>query len=236
MAARPHDGTSESLETSCMIRESTTLKDACESNLLHTKWLIAPSYRVGHQWVEKLVRSGHDVVNLHPTTVLRLALEMVGNDLAKNGLALASRSVGSLVVDANWHHLDPGGYLGRLDQSAELSMAVFDSLLALRLAGCRRGQIEKAHLESGAKAEDIELLLTAYESFLDTHRLVDAADVLLQAVAKLEADPKAQRDDTLVLVPTDVHLAGLERRFVEAWPEATRIDVRHPAEQTEPAS
>ena len=33
-----------------------SLKSVCQANLLHTKWLLAPSHRVGHQWVERLVR------------------------------------------------------------------------------------------------------------------------------------------------------------------------------------
>jgi hypothetical protein len=58
-----------------MSRHGTTLTLACANHLLHTKWLLAPSHRVGHQWVEMLVRGGQSVVNLHFTTVLRLALE-----------------------------------------------------------------------------------------------------------------------------------------------------------------
>src|SRR5687768_5542984 len=108
-----------------MNHETPRLNEVCERNRLPTKWLLAPSHRVGHQWVERLVRSGHSVVNLHATTVLRFALELVGSDLAKDGLTLAGRSLGSLVVDAAWDQLNPGGYFGRLEQSSELSLAVF---------------------------------------------------------------------------------------------------------------
>ena len=213
-----------------------TLEQVCREHLFRTKWLLAPSHHVGHQWIERLVRGGNSVLNLHPTTVLRLALELLGADLAKDGLTLASRPVGSLVVDANWHQLDRAGYLGRLDQSSNLSMAVFDSLLALRIAGFRSGQIEKSHLECRAKAEDIECMLTAYESFLHTYKLVDEADVLRRAAAKLDADPKVLGDESLVLVPTGMYFGGLERQFIERLRGANRIDVRHPADQTEPGS
>ena len=81
-----------------------------------TKWLVAPSYRVGHQWIETLVRSGPPVVNLHAATVLRLAPDLVGSELTEDGLMLAGRSVASLVVDAAWERLKPADYLGRLER------------------------------------------------------------------------------------------------------------------------
>src|SRR5688572_3598296 len=113
-----------------------TLAGVCTAHVLATKWLLAPSHRVGHQWIETLVRSGQPVVNLHSTTLLRLGLDLIGSDLAVAGLTLASSELGPLVVEATWSQLKPDGYLGRLESSAELSAAVFNSLLSLRLAEC----------------------------------------------------------------------------------------------------
>lgn len=218
-----------------MNRKSANLSDVCTASLLHTKWLLAPSHRVGHQWVESLVRSRQSVVNLHPTTVLRLALDLVGPDLAKDGLTLVSRSVGALVIDATWDQLSTGGYLGRLEQSADLSVAVFESLLALRLAGCGTDHIKNAHMESEAKADDIKLLLKSYEAFLTGQHLVDEADVLSRAIARLVADPKPLDDDVLVLIPTSIHLAGLERKFVDALPATKRLEISPPGKQPDSA-
>ena len=102
-------------------QDRPNLADICNSHQLHTKWLLCPSHRVGHQWIECLVRSGQAVVNLHPATTLRLALDLVGSELADEGLTLANRSIGTLVIDATWSQLRSDGYLGRLEQSAELS-------------------------------------------------------------------------------------------------------------------
>ena len=98
----------------------TNLNDVCSTNLLSRKWLIAPSYRVGHQWIESLVRSGQPVVNLTPTTAIRLALELAGPELAEQGLTLASPTLGPLIIDSAWNKLPPNGYLGRLKQSAAI--------------------------------------------------------------------------------------------------------------------
>ena len=212
--------------------ETTRLKDACKNNLLHTKWLLAPSHRVGQQWIETLVRNGQPAVNLHPTTVLRLALDLVGSDLARDGLTLAGRSVGSLVVEAIWHRLSPDGYLGRLKPSPELSAAVCEALLSLKLAGACSNDLDELHLESAAKARDILVLLNAYEEFFKTHAIVDEADAISRAIAKLTATPGVVEDQARFLVPSDFHAAGLERQFLDALPGPQRIEIQHPADRT----
>src|SRR5262245_56222073 len=112
-----------------MTDKAATLCDVCNANPLHTKWLVAPSLRVGHQWIETLVRNGQSMINLRPATLLRIAMDLVGPDLAAEGLTVASLFVGPLVVDANWKELNHTGYLGRLKQSTSLSQAVFESLM-----------------------------------------------------------------------------------------------------------
>ena len=213
-----------------MTGAATTLGGVCSAHLLHTKWLLAPSHRVGHQWIESLVRGGQSVVNLHPTTVLRLALDLVGAELAANGLTLVGRGAGPLVVDATWGELPPSGYLGRLEQSPDLSAAISDSLLSLRLAGTNVDDLDDSQLENAAKAEDIKVLRKAYEAFLKAHDLVDEADVLARAIARLKSDPNAVDSETLVLVPEGFHVTGLERQFLEALPAEHRIEISHPAD------
>lgn len=206
-----------------------TLADVCDRYLLQTKWLIAPSHRVGHQWTEKLVRNQHSAVNLRPTTLLRLALEVVGGELTAGGLTLANRSVGTLFVSSHWDQLNPDGYLGQLDQSAELSASVLDSLLAIRLAGCDIQQIEQASWESREKAADIQQLLASYERFLVSQRLVDEADVLSLAARRLHDEPTSLSPESLILIPERMRVKGLESRFFEALPAARRIEIEHPA-------
>ena len=216
-----------------MSDEATTLSGVCSDNLLHLKWLLAPSHRVGHQWIEALVRNGQSVVNLRPTTVLRLAIDIVGFEMAEDGLTLASRSVGPLVVDATWDQLSSDGYLGRLAPSDDLSAVVCESLLSLRLAGASASDLDESYLESVAKAKDIIVLLNAYEEFLKAHALVDKADVLNRAIAKLKADPSVIKHETLILIPKDFDAAGLERQFLDALPDSHRIEIQHPAEKPE---
>jgi hypothetical protein len=206
-----------------------SLHDTCNSYLLHTKWLLAPSRRTGHQWIDTLVRGEQSVVNLHPTTIVRLALELIGHELVAQRLTLANRNVASLAIDTNWNVLSDNGYLGKLRRSFGLSDAVCDSLLSLRLAGYTAERIETTHFESAAKANDVKHLLNAYENFLKTHALLDEADVLKRATISLREQCIDLSDDTLVLLPEGMQLATLEQQFVDALPSTVLINVQHPA-------
>lgn len=222
-----------------MANDLDSLGTVCAAHLLDTKWLLAPSHRVGHQWIESLVRRGQAVVNLHPTTLLRLGLDLIGSELAVEKLTLASGELGPLIVEAAWNQLQPEGYFGRLESTAELSAAVFDSLLSLRLAECSANSLNATNLESSAKGADLCQLLSAYEAFLAQHRLVDAADVLRRAIRCLQAKTAAPKPEALLLVPAGFAATGLERRFLEAWPENQRFVIQHPGmcrSANEPAS
>lgn len=212
-----------------MANKTASLSNICAANVLQTKWLVAPSYRVGHQWVESVVRNGQSIVNLRPTTLVRLALDLIGEELAEKDLTLASGAMGALVVDAAWSELKSDGYLGRLQGSAELSAAVYQSLIALRLAGHSVREITGSHLEITAKAEDLAVLLAAYEEFLAKHALIDESDLLRRAIARLQAEPTAMGQDTLILVPEGLVVAGLDRSFLDALPPAQQVAIRHPA-------
>lgn len=213
-----------------MTRMADSLANICRQRLLDRKWLIAPSRRVGHQWIETLVRSGQRAVNLHPTTLLRLALEVAGPEIADEGLAVAGHGVGPLVVNAVWERLRPDGYLGRMQQSTELSATIYESLHALRMAGCNSDRIRGAGLENAEKAADIVALLTAFDEFYRSNLLVDEAEVLRRAVERVKDDPEAFCKGTLVLVPSGIRAEGLERQFLEVIPDTVRVTVSHPAD------
>jgi hypothetical protein len=202
-----------------------TLSQVCADHLLETKWLIAPSQRVGHQWVEAMVREGQAAVNLHPTTALRLALEWIGEDLTTEGLALVSDEEGPLLVQSAWAKLAGDSYLGRLHPTADLAANVFTSLSSLRMAECSAEEFDGC-LESADKAEDIRCLWLEYEQLLAQHGLVDGADAMRRAVLRLTAT--ASDNSSIILIPEGMTAVGLERRFLDALPAKQRLLIRHP--------
>lgn len=57
----------------------------CREHLLDEKWLIAPSLRVGHQWVDAVVRNGQPAVNVRISTIKGFALDLAASEMAAKG-------------------------------------------------------------------------------------------------------------------------------------------------------
>jgi len=55
---------------------------------LREKVLIASSLRVGHQWVDAVVRDGQPAVNVRINTMKGLALDLAAPEMADKGASL----------------------------------------------------------------------------------------------------------------------------------------------------
>ncbi len=214
-----------------MSAELNTLRDVCGKCIWQPKWLLTPSQRTGAQWVELVVRGGQPALNLRPATPLRLALDLIGGDLAAEGLEFAGRPAGRIIVDTLWRDLPADGYFGKLAPTPNLTAIVYDALRSLRSAGCRAEQLGHIELESDAKAADMVSLLAAYNSFLHDNKLFDEADALRRAIAFLKRDLFALEPDTIVLICRDVNWSELEEQLIAAIPLSRRRAIEHPLQR-----
>ena len=53
-----------------------SLAGLCRENLLGEKWLLAPSRRVGNQWIETVARCGQPLVHVRVFTLRSCALHL----------------------------------------------------------------------------------------------------------------------------------------------------------------
>jgi hypothetical protein len=53
-----------------------SLADYCGAHVLTEKWVLAPSLRVGHQWLESVARRGQPVLNAHVKSFQSFALDL----------------------------------------------------------------------------------------------------------------------------------------------------------------
>ena len=63
------------------------LAEIARTELLATKWLLAPSLRVGNQWLESVVRNGQPAVGFRVLTLSHLAMDLAAGDLAAGKFA-----------------------------------------------------------------------------------------------------------------------------------------------------
>ena len=196
------------------------LAKTCQQQLLTEKWLLAPSLRVGHQWLDVVVRNGQPAVNVRINTMKGLALDLAAPEMAAKGASLIAAEGAAILVDSIASRLLHGesGYLSDLQPSAGLSQTMLSAIETIRLAGMEAKMLRPGAFEVAAKAKDVGRLLQEYLGQLDALGLVDYAAVLQMAKNRLKTDRSALAEDVLILVPEDLELTALERELLDSLP------------------
>ena len=226
--AEPQPAPSTSPATATLVAE---LARACEASPLEEKVLVAPSLFAGHTLVERLAREGHSWIHLRVETVRTLALGVVGPELAREGLRVLSRAQAlALVEQACAEALRPGAYFGALRERPGLHRALQRTLEELRAAGIGPRGIPAAAFTDRRKPRELRAILERYVAALASGKHIDSLDVVRRA---LEHEPPASRA-ALYLLPADMELSELERRFLErlAGPRLRVLPVDDPAAWT----
>ena len=202
------------------------LRSTIAEQPLAEKWLLAPSLRVGFQWLDAVTRSGQPVLNVRVRTLRHLALDLAAAEMSGAGLTFLRGRRVEVVMARVLGHLQQaaGGYLSALAVSPGLVRALSAALRDLRLAGLHARDLRGRAFEVQAKAREIKRLLTEYERLLRREELADYADVLRLAADRLRADAGALPEDALLIMPDDEEegLGALERAVWLAVPEARR--------------
>ena len=205
-----------------------SLAAALEEHVLEEKWVVCPSLRAGQQWLDRLARAGHRVINAHPKPLRSLALDLAGPRLAREGLELAGSAAEELIVDGVWLDLrgeNAGGYLGELAPDIGLSRALHGTLRDLRLAGLDSRDIHAEGLEVPVKGEELRELLARYDGELRRQGYLDYAAALEIAIDALREEGLSH--EALILLPEvdEEDYVPLERRLLEALPQERIVEI-----------
>jgi ATP-dependent helicase/nuclease subunit B len=214
----------EQSQMNCLFQ---AIRDACNADVLGEKTLVAPSLRVGHQWLDAVVRSGQPAVNVRINTIKGLALELAGPEMAAKGVRLIAAEGAGILVDAIAGRLlsKESGYLAKLQQSPGLSQTMHAAIEAVRLAGMDAAMLKPGAFEVAAKAKDIAKLLNEYLRQLNVLKLVDYAEVLRMAKTRLTTDRTALAVDAWYLIPEDLELTALERELLDLLPKKQVLEI-----------
>ena len=193
-------------------------------------WLVAPSRRVGNEWIETLSRTGHPTANLHVTTLSALAYDIVSESLTRESLTLAPRrarlvAVEQLLVEHRDQLRSFAGTGGSLQRLAE---RVLHSLESLRTAGLTAAEVTRGLRTSGRasdKAHDLALLMDRYAARLRQMNLIDVAGELKLAVEHARAGTLPESLGRL-LVPDDLDPPRLEKELLDALRDSPRVEVQ----------
>ncbi len=196
------------------------LAKICAEFRLEKKYLLVPSYQVGHQIGEALAREGGSWVNLHFVTLVSLAQQAAGEELLKRGTKLISSTHCLFIVEKIFRELKERGrleYFGRLEATTGIVRALRSSIYDLRMAGLRSSDLSPSDFIDKRKGEEVTLLLFSYEQELKRAKQVDLAGIYELAIARIEAGQgeKKDRKKELYLCLQDQPLEHLERKFLE---------------------
>ena len=202
----------------------TELADLCRQQRLEEKWLVAPSRRVGYQWLDAVARGGQSVVNVRIKTLRSMAVDLAALSMAERELTLVSPLGGAFLMDRTLTRLHPDAlqYLTVTTDNRGLGETVLASLEALRLAGLDVGQLDGSNLEVPLKVSDLRTIAADYLAGLASEQLIDYPGALRLAIDRLASNPGSLGEGIVVIFPNDLHLHGLERQFVEAIPSVQR--------------
>ncbi len=209
-----------------MNRLTCAITKTCLSSRIDEKWLLAPNLRVGHQWIETVVRSGHSVVNVRIKTLKAMALELAGPEMAVQGLRLSSPRAHALLIHQVLRELKGRlKYLAESDLNPRLAETILSSIESLRLAGIGLPGLTAGHFEVTDKAEDLAQIMNGYLSLIQAEKMADYAWVLDLAVQRLSNDPQCLPADVLVLIPNDLPRCAMETRLLHCIPNEKRQEL-----------
>lgn len=208
-------------------RLTTALGDLCRERVLEEKWLLAPSLRVGFQWLDTVARSGEPLLNVRVKTLQHVVLDVASTEMQRRGVTFL-RGVGvDVLVDRVFGRLRAAGiaYTTGLAPSPGLTRTLSQAIRDLRLAGVQARNLKTGAFEVQSKGREIRGLLLEYEKALEAERLADYAALLRLATERLKADSGDALRKALVLVPEDLEqdLRLLERAFLASIPPAQRV-------------
>lgn len=216
---------------------TNSLVTLCRGHVLVEKWLLAPSLRVGHEWIEAATRrTGQAIVNARVKTLESLALELASPAMARLGVRLVSPQGEMVLIDQVWGRRARSkrarGYLFSLNPSAGLFRSLLSSLRDLRLGGLDADGLPPESFEVAAKGEELRLLASDFRTAMRKRGWVDYAEVLRLATAALRSAQASLPADGLLIIPEDLSPTALEQAMLEAVPARNKLalPVDRPAE------
>ncbi|MFH1946281.1 MAG: PD-(D/E)XK nuclease family protein [Acidobacteriota bacterium] len=181
------------------------------------KIFFVPSFSIGRQIGEGLVRAGRNWINLRFVTTGTLADEIAGLTLVARGLRRLSGTRTRIFLHRSFDELRRAGklpYFGRLELRPGLITAISHSLQDLRMAGLSSADLKAALFIDRRRGEELRLFLERYEDMLEVSGSFDGAGLLQEAVF-LAPGYASKRDARYFCLETHI-LTEIEKDLITA--------------------
>jgi len=172
------------------------------------KILLQKNAASGSILLDRICHEIGGVVNFKTLSINSLALQIAKYELARRKLKLLPEGGGDLIIQ---NILPDKGYYHRDETMPGLPGAIWKSLAELRLAAINSDQVRSLKLEPAEKPIALAELLEKTETALQDAGFTDWAGVMTMAI---EHAPAMTRQ-LLLVVPANLSLTGLEKRFID---------------------
>jgi hypothetical protein len=191
----------------------------CQKERFREKLLFVPSYSLGHQIGEYLARTGNPWINLRTATVSGYTQQVVGQELAAEGIRLIDSTESLIIVESLYREAESSGskggnYFQGASQIPGILKCLAKAIDEMRMSGIEGGNLDPGAFIVREKGEELIWLLEAYGEFLLKDQLTDQAGLLRRAIKKIESDGHTSRD-TLVMVLSDFPFSDLEKKLIQ---------------------
>lgn len=198
------------------------LADALQSDPLREKVLLAPSRRVGRQWIDRAAARCGGVANVRIADPRRLLLDLAEPDLLANGLRPAAFAEKAALLGRELAALSGGdGYFTRLPASLNLVESILRSIEELENTGIADARALDRRVTPPEKARELAALLRGFQTARRRQGLAGPAETHTAAV---RAVSKPGFAPPLLLIPVSLteNFTVLEARFLDAWPSEAK--------------
>ena len=122
------------------------LREICANAPLREKWVVAPSLRIGLQWIDRVARSGQPVLAAQPKTLRGVAVDLASRRMAEDGLTFLGGLKAEVFLDGLLGRLrsSESNGLGGLKPSSSLTRALHRTIRDIRLAGLDSEEVRAA--------------------------------------------------------------------------------------------
>lgn len=195
------------------------------------KILLAPTHRVGRQWLDQAAAVTGGIANVRSATISRLVLDYAEDELRRRNLRVASaqekiRLVGVALMEIA-AEAGEEGYFSRLPAGVPMTEALLSTLEELESAMVQGTLGVSSAITPPAKAAELSALIRRYAAAKRTAGVAGQDDINRAAIAGLA---RHGAGFPLLLIPASVgeEFNALQWGFVSRWPENRRITLPGP--------
>ncbi len=201
----------------------TELMNLCRLHGEQELFLLCPTLDVGDQWLVQLRRADNNLNLPKLTTIWQLAEELAQPSITHHELSLLLPQQFEVIVHRLWREelpKLPRRTVELFGTGTAVIQSIAATLLELRMAGLSPDDCDPEAFESVHKGKVLRTLLTAYEQYLQEHRLADPASVMAQARDRLIEE--GHFGGRTLFIPDNVRFGGLMQSVLDQVPEDNR--------------